>query len=135
MGIGRFHLMGMDEKIFGERFAREYRDRLEPMGVRFHERYQDRRHCLIRLTEAQNPCFADLDRNLPAYRAIGTPVLVMAGAEDRAIPPWVQQKLTGILPSVRFEAVAACGHVVYLEQSDLLFANVITFARTRRTDF
>jgi pimeloyl-ACP methyl ester carboxylesterase len=59
----------------------------------------------------------------------------MAGAEDRAIPPWVQEKLRGILPNVRFDLVADSGHVVYLEQPALFFGNLKRFARSRRLDF
>ncbi len=119
------------EKIFGETFARAFRDKLEPMRAKFQDRFQHRTHVLVRLTEAQNPFFAALDANLPAYRAIRTPTLVMAGAEDRAIPPWVQRKLTGILPAVRFELVEDCGHVVYLEKPDLFFGNLLRLARTK----
>jgi 3-oxoadipate enol-lactonase len=122
----------MYEKIFGETFARAFRDKLEPMRAKFQDRFADRRHVLVRLTEAQDPFFADLDANLPAYGAIRTPTLVMAGAEDRAIPPWVQRKLAGILPSVRFELVEDSGHVVYLEKPDLFFGNLLTLARTKR---
>ena len=95
----------------------------------------DKRHCLIRLTEAQDPFFAALDARMPEYRAIRTPTLIMAGAEDRAIPAWVQEKLCGILPNTRFERVADSGHVVYLEKPALFFGNLKAFARAKRLDF
>ncbi len=121
----------MYEKIFGESFVRAFRDRLEPMRQKFHERYQDRLHALIRLTEAQDPFFEALDAQLPQYAAIRTPALIMAGAEDRAIPPWVQRKLADVLPNARFEAVPDSGHVVYLEQPDLFFGNLLKFVRAK----
>jgi 3-oxoadipate enol-lactonase len=125
----------MYEKIFGEAFVRTVRDSLDGMRQRFYERYRDQRHALVRLTEAQNPFFASLDENLPGYRAIRTPTLIMAGAHDRAIPPWVQEKLTAILPCTRYEVVPECGHVVYLERSDVFFGNLTAFMKAKRLDF
>ena len=49
------------------------------MRQRFFERFKDKRHCLIRLTEAQDPFFARLDGPLPGYRAIQTPDAVHGG--------------------------------------------------------
>jgi 3-oxoadipate enol-lactonase len=125
----------MYEKIFGEAFVLKYRDKLGAMRERFYERFKDGRHCLIRLTEAQDPFFAALDARMPEYRAILTPTLVMAGAEDRAIPPWVQRKLCGILPNHRFELVAESGHCVYIERPDVFFGSLKRFARERSLAF
>lgn len=117
------------EKIFGETFARASHASLEPMRARFFDRYKCARHCLIRLTEAQDPFFAALEENLPAYRAVLTPTLIVAGADDRAIPPPVQRKICDILPCTRFEQVEGCGHVVYIERPDIFFGNIKAFAR------
>lgn len=125
----------MYEKIFGEAFVLKVQDNLAVMRDRFYERFKDKRHCLIRLTEAQNRLFAALDGHLPGYRAIRTPTLIMAGAEDRAIPPWVQQKLTGILPHSRYEVVQDSGHCVYIEQPAVFFGNIKRFAKTRSLAF
>ncbi len=125
----------MYEKIFGEAFARGCYAQLEPMRTRFFDRYKDCRHSLIRLTEAQDPFFETLEENLPGYRAIQTPTLVMAGAEDRAIPPWVQRKICGILPRSRFELVPDSGHVVYLERPEVFFGNIRGLASSRSLAF
>ena len=125
----------MYEKIFGEAFVVKYQANLDAMRQRFYDRFKDRRHCLIRLTEAQDPFFAALDGRMPEYRAIETPTLIMAGAEDRAIPPWVQRKLCGILPNHRFELVADSGHCVYIEQAAVFFGNLKRFARTESLAF
>lgn len=125
----------MYEKIFGESFVQAFRDQLEPMRQKFHERYKDRTHVLIRLTEAQDPFFASLDERLPEFKAIRTPALIMAGAEDRAIPPWVQEKLMDILPNARYEPVEDSGHVVYLEKPNVFFGNLLKFTRAKSVDF
>lgn len=112
----------MYEKIFGEAFvAATGRDRLEPMRQRFQERYARRVHSLERLTRAQDPFFAALDANMPAYRAIQTPTLVMPGAEDRVIAPAVQRKICAILPHTTWRPVEESGHVVYLEKPEVFW--------------
>jgi pimeloyl-ACP methyl ester carboxylesterase len=111
------------------------RDTLDTIRQRFFDRFKDRRHCLIRLTEAQDPFFAALDDRMPEYRAIRTPTLIMAGAEDRAIPPWVQRKLCAVLPNHRFELVADSGHCVYIEQPGVFFGNLRRFARVKSLAF
>jgi pimeloyl-ACP methyl ester carboxylesterase len=125
----------MYEKIFGESFVQAFRDQLEPMRQKFHDRYKDKAHVLIRLTEAQDPFFASLDERMPEFKAIRTPALIMAGAEDRAIPPWVQEKLMDILPNARFEPVEDSGHVVYLEKPNVFFGNLLKFTKAKTVDF
>ena len=124
------------EKIFGEEFLQQVSDdSLKSMRDRFHQRYADRIHCLVRLTEAQNPFFGGLDDRLPEYRAIATPTLMLAGDQDRAIPIWQQRKIASILPDTRFEIVEGSGHVVYLEKRDLFFPALKAFMKAKSTSF
>lgn len=125
----------MYEKIFGEAFVRAVGPALESMRQRFFERYRDRKRALVRLTEAQDPFFDRLDANLPGYRAVPTPTLIVAGAQDRVLPPWVQRKIAGVLPHVRYEELPDSGHVVYLEQPEPFFATIGAFFRRRDLDF
>ena len=125
----------MYEKIFGERVRapRDARRAFEAMRQRFEERYIDRIHCLIRLTEAQNPFFGGLDGRLPEYRAVTTPTLIIAGEQDRAIPLWAQAKLADVFPNSRCELIPEAGHVVYLERRDLFFPTLKAFMRAKAT--
>ena len=126
----------MYEKIFGEAFAaRIPPEQFQAMRQRFFDRYVDQRHCLIRLTEAQDPFFGSIDANLDGYRAIRTPTLMVAGSQDRAIPLWQQERIRYILPNTRWELVEGSGHVVYIERPDVFFPAIKTFARTKRLDF
>ncbi len=110
------------EKIFGEPFLRAVPpETLEEMRQRFHERYKDRVHSLVRLTEAQNPFFDGLDDSMPEYRAVQTPVLLVAGSQDRVLPLWQQKKMLDVFPDIRFELVEGAGHVVYLEKKEDFF--------------
>jgi pimeloyl-ACP methyl ester carboxylesterase len=117
----------MYEKIFGEQFVETFRDKLESMREKFHDRYKDRVHALIRLTEAQNPFFEALESRLPEYRAIRVPTLVVAGEDDRCIPVKAQRKIVDIIPSSRWEVIRDAGHVVYLEKPDEFFGMLRAF--------
>ncbi|MGE0452337.1 MAG: alpha/beta fold hydrolase [Vicinamibacteria bacterium] len=119
------------EKIFGESFVRKVQDRLPRMRAGFYERWKDKVHALVRLTLAQDPFFARLEENHAGYQAIRTPTLLLAGAEDRTIPPWVQRKIAGILPNARFVEVPDSGHVVYIEQPDFFFESLKRLARRK----
>ncbi len=120
------------EKIFGERFLRSTPpETLEAMRQRFEDRYVERIHSLVSLTLAQNPFFAALDELLPAYRAVLTPTLILAGEQDRAIPIWAQASLADVFPCSRFELVPEAGHVVYLERRDLFFPRLRRFLTSR----
>lgn len=123
------------EKIFGETFVRQMGARLAEMRGKLIERYRDKTHCLVRLTLAQDQLFAELDANLPAYRAIQTPTLLLAGAQDRTIPWWVQKHICEILPHTRFERVEDSGHCVYLEKPDLFFGFLRKLMQAKTLDF
>jgi 3-oxoadipate enol-lactonase len=126
----------MYEKIFGEPFVRRVtRAGLEPMRQRFNERYRDDVHCLIRLTEAQEEYFGELDNRMPEYRAVTTPVLIMPGEQDRAIPLWAQKKMLGVFPNSRWELIPEAGHVVYLERPDVFFPTLKAFMQAKSVDF
>jgi 3-oxoadipate enol-lactonase len=122
----------MYEKIFGERFATKvYGESSEHTREKFYDRYHDRKHCLIRLTEAQNPFFASIDRNPDAYRDVQTPALILTGEQDRALPPWQQRKLVDILPNSRQIMIPECGHLTYLERPDLFWPAVKRFMHSK----
>lgn len=124
------------EKIFGEPFVRKVgRENLEPMRQRFEERFKDSIHCLIRLTEAQDPFFAAVAERLDQYRAATTPTLIMPGSQDRAIPLWAQRRLLDIFPNSRWLEIPDAGHVVYLERPDVFFPALKAFMAAKSTDF
>ena len=125
----------MYEKIFGEAFVTAMKANLPVLRNRFHDRYKDQAHALIRLTLAQDPFFAALDGNLAGYAAFPGPVLVVPGAEDRTIPPWVQRKLLSVFGDARWEPIEGSGHVVYLEKPDAFFGVLRKFLSAKSTSF
>ena len=126
----------MYEKIFGEAFVSKLTDeQLDAMRQRFYDRYVDLRHCLIRLTEAQDPFFAAIDGVLPEYESVTVPTLVVAGEQDRAIPLWAQRKLCNVFANSRWELLEGSGHVVYLERPDLFFPLLKRLMKAKSVDF
>jgi YD repeat-containing protein len=126
----------MYEKIFGEPFVRRVtRAGLEPMRQRFNERYRDDVHCLVRLTEAQEEYFGELDNRMPEYRAVTTPTLIMPGEQDRAIPLWAQRKMLDVFANSRWLLIPECGHVAYLERPDVFFPTLEAFMRAKSVEF
>jgi pimeloyl-ACP methyl ester carboxylesterase len=126
----------MYERIFGEAFAsRLYGEKLEAGRVRFFDRYHDRRYCLIRLTEAQDPFFEHIDQYPEAYRIIQTPTLILTGEQDRAIPGWQQGKLLKILPNSRQVLLPGSGHMTYMERPDIFWPTVLAFFKAKSINF
>jgi 3-oxoadipate enol-lactonase len=126
----------MYEKIFGEKFAQMvYGVNSERTRLKFYDRYQTKKHCLIRLTEAQDPFFENIDRNPDAYRGVTTPTLIFTGEQDRALPPWQQRKLLDILPNARQIMVPESGHLTYLERPDIFWPMARRFFRKKAVDF
>lgn len=126
----------MYEKIFGEKFAQMvYGESSERTRLKLYDRYRDKKHCLIRLTQAQDPFFEAIDRDPDAYRSVTTPTLIFTGEQDRALPPWQQRKLLDILPNARQIMVPESGHLTYLERPDIFWPTVKAFLRAKETDF
>jgi pimeloyl-ACP methyl ester carboxylesterase len=105
------------------------------MRQKFHDSYKDRIHCLVRLTEAQNPFFEELDQNLDGYRACKVPTLIISGEDDRAIPIWMQRKLCEIYPNYKFIAIPACGHMTYLEYPDIFWGSLKRTMQEKSVDW
>ena len=108
---------------------------MEKTRQSFYDRYHDKRHSLIRLTEAQNPFFENIDCDANAYRNIHTPTLILTGDQDRAIPMWQQVKLLAILPNSRQIIVPGSGHLTYLERPDFFWSTVKKFLAAKSLDF
>jgi 3-oxoadipate enol-lactonase len=123
------------EKTFGENISRKiYGEAMERGRYKFFDRYKDKKYCLVRLTEAQNPFFENIDNDPSAYRNIQTPTLILTGEQDRAIPPWQQAKMVDILPNSRMITVPECGHMTYMEQPDFFWPTIRKFFAAKSVD-
>jgi pimeloyl-ACP methyl ester carboxylesterase len=126
----------MYEKMFGENFAgRIFGEKMDLGRSRFYDRYHDRKYCLIRLTEAQNPFFEKIDQDPDAYRNIMTPTLILTGEQDRAIPKWQQDKMLAIIPNSKQVLLPESGHMTYMERPDIFWPTVRSFMAAKSLDF
>jgi 3-oxoadipate enol-lactonase len=124
------------EKTFGENISRKiYGESMEAGRRKFYERYKDQKYCLVRLTEAQNPFFANINNEPDTYRGVLTPTLILTGEQDRAIPPWQQAKLVSILPNSRQIMLPECGHMTYMERPDIFWPTLRKFFAAKSVDF
>ena len=123
------------EKTFGENISRKiYGEAMERGRIKFYDRYKDKKYCLVRLTEAQNPFFENIDHDPNAYRNTHTPTLILTGEQDRAIPPWQQQKMVEILPNSRQVMIPECGHMTYMEKPEFFWPLIRKFMTAKSVD-
>jgi pimeloyl-ACP methyl ester carboxylesterase len=74
--------------------------------------------------------FADkLEAAVQRLAALDLPVLLVWGAQDRAIPLALGQRMHHMLPSSRLAIIADAGHVPNLEQPDDFNSQVVPFLR------
>lgn len=113
------------EKMFSEKYVRSHEDAVE--AAKHHiAGFRDRIYRLVRLMEAQREWLLAVDGRRSEYMGKSVSAFVLAGAQDRLIPPWFQETAASDLDA-HFETVPECGHPVYLEQTDLFFDRLLTF--------
>ena len=106
----------------------------EAMRQRFVDRYVDARHCLVRLTEAQNPFFDALEEpaRLPRDRHADPDHRRRAGPRDPALGP-AQARRAAAQHALR--GGPGRGHVVYLEKPKQFFGMIRAFMESKSLDF
>ena len=123
------------EKTFGENISRKiYGEAMERGRFKFYDRYKDQKYCLVRLTEAQDPYFENIDNDPNAYRNVMTPTLILTGEQDRAIPPWQQTKMVDILTNSRQVLLPECGHMTYMERPDIFWPTLRNFLKAKSVE-
>ena len=115
------------EKMFSEKYVRAHEDAVE--AAKHHIAGIQGQGLSAGASHGGPAGLADaaLDEHRSEYTGKSIPAFVLAGAQDRLIPPWFQEAAASAL-GARFETVPECGHPVYLEQTDLFFGRLRTFA-------
>lgn len=113
------------EKMFSEKYVRAHEEAVE--AAKHHMLgFKDKVYRLIRLMDAQRDWLLEVDEHRSEYAGKSIPTFVLAGAQDRLIPPWFQETAALALGAT-FETVPECAHSVYLEQTDLFFSRLRSF--------
>jgi 3-oxoadipate enol-lactonase len=114
------------EKMFSERYVREHADAVD--AAKHHiAGFGSKVYRLIRLMEAQRAWLMQVDARRSEYAGTYVAAYVLAGVQDRLVPPWFQRNAAGLLKA-HFEEVPECGHPVYVEQTELFFSRLRAFA-------
>lgn len=83
-------------------------------------RCKNGRAALIATARALIP--PDIDRLVAQYRTMRTPVLLLAGRQDRIVPLTIARRLSEALPIAELKILDRCGHVPHEEQPELTAA-------------
>lgn len=75
---------------------------------------------------AQHGIAPENDR-LPAYRAITTPVLVIAFADDVVMPPHLGAEVADAIPNGQYLEIADAGHLGFLERPNAVNTAILDF--------
>jgi poly(3-hydroxyoctanoate) depolymerase len=65
--------------------------------------------------------------SLPRLHRIRTPTLVISGADDPIVPPANARLLARLIPGAELEIVPGAGHLLLMEQTELVATRVATF--------
>lgn len=124
------------EKLFGENFySKVYGETMESMRQKFFDRYNGSQYCIARLTEAQIPYFERIKKDPMFYSCIKTPTLILTGTHDRILIPWMQEKITEIIPDTKLVYLEGSGHLTYFERPDIFWPNMIAFMKSKSTNY
>ena len=58
---------------------------------------------------------------------LACPVLVMCGDADQLTPPECSQEIARLVPQARLVLVPACGHMLTMEQPDIVNATLLSW--------
>lgn len=121
---------GLYTKIFSDRFLRQVGSAIIAMQDALVLRYKDRPYALARIVEAQSNYLWEIDRYRPDFENVDTPVLVLAGAEDKLVPPFYQKRVCGMFPNARYKQYADCAHIPFIENTVKVFNDCTRFFLT-----
>jgi magnesium chelatase accessory protein len=121
-----FSWQAADGKVV-EKLLRGTGSPVDPEGAKFYGRLARRSgHAGAALTMMANWDLASLQAALPK---LAIPVLLVAGGNDKAIPPSDADKLARLIPSARILPMPGLGHLAHEERPEETTALILAFAR------
>ena len=109
-----------------ERLIRDTGSRIDAAGLDLYARlFRSPGHVAGTLGMMANWDLKALARDLPKLR---TPTLLIAGANDKAIPPEDSTRLARTLPDAQLEILKGLGHLAHEEKPELVAELVFRFA-------
>jgi 3-oxoadipate enol-lactonase len=114
-------------KIFSDGALLKVEQSVPAMRDALIDRYRDRPHALARIIEAQSNYLWDVEQHYPAFKKVETPILILAGAEDKLVPPFNQKRVSGFFPNASYKEYPDCAHIPFIENFAQAFGDSISF--------
>ncbi len=71
---------------------------------------------------------------LPPERIIHNPTLILAGAQDRVMPPVLTEELAKKIPHAQFKVFPHGAHLLFLEEADSVNRVLLDFLSERKVE-
>ncbi|MBS0308298.1 MAG: alpha/beta hydrolase [Proteobacteria bacterium] len=114
-------------KILSDRYMTEFASAIPMMQVALVNRYKDRRHALARIIESQSNYLWDIGQYQAELEEIDTPILILAGTEDKLIPTFYQKRISTMFLRADFKQYAQCAHIPFFEMPAKAFGDSMRF--------
>jgi 3-oxoadipate enol-lactonase len=122
-----FWAQALYTKIFSDSALLKVEQAVPAMRSALVDRYQNRPHALARIIEAQSNYLWNIEQHYPEFMKVETPILILAGAEDKLVPTFNQKRVGGFFPNTRYEEYAGCAHIPFIENFAQAFGDSINF--------
>lgn len=123
----RFFAWSAGDRSRVERLIRDTGSTIDAQGIDFYQRlFTSPRHVASALGMMASWDLKPLLRDLPALK---TPLLLVAGANDRAVPPETARRIKERLPAADVRELADLGHLAHEERPDLAAEIIVELAR------
>lgn len=114
-------------KILSDRYLEEFAEAIPVMQGALIKRYQDRRHALARIIEAQSTYLWDIARYRAQLEEVDTPTLILAGMEDKLIPTFYQKRVAAMFLRAEFKQYSHIAHIPFIENPAKAFGDSMRF--------
>jgi 3-oxoadipate enol-lactonase len=122
-----FWAQALYTKIFSDSSLLKVEQAIPAMRAALIDRYKDRPHALARIIEAQSNYLWDIEQHYPEFKKIETPILILAGAEDKLVPVFNQKRVVNMFANVQYKEYDNCAHIPFIENALNAFDDSIGF--------
>ena len=118
---------GLYTKILSDGFLMQLGPGVLGMQAALVERFKNKAHALARIIEAQSNYLWNSEQYRSGFEEINTPILILAGAEDKLVPPFYQERVSAMLLNAEYKEYPRCAHIPFFEQAEQTFADCAEF--------
>jgi pimeloyl-ACP methyl ester carboxylesterase len=123
---------GLYTKILSDAYLQRFAGAVPAMQAQLIARYKSRPYALARIIEAQSNYLWEIEQFRSDFEEVETPVLVLAGGEDKLVPPFYQKRVCAMLPNARYKQYDDCAHIPFFEMTERAFGDCVKFFLEKR---